>query len=172
MAIVQAPWLWSDENRDMSLPGDLYTTIERSMPIVAVDFVPVNEGLVGLILRDSPFGRVWCHLGGRVFRGETLANALSRHALDTLGVDLVLPPDPQPGYVYQWFPPELAPSDGLAYGSDPRKHAIGLSYVVALTGTPVAQNEALDFAWFRRDALPEPLWPGAAQMLHRLLSGL
>ena len=154
----------------MSLPADLYAQIEHSMPLACVDFVPVHEGKVGLIFRESPFGRVWCHLGGRVLRGETLAGALRRHAADTLAVDLVLPPDPQPGYVYQWFPPELMPDDELQHGSDPRKHAIGLSYAVEILGVPVPQNEALDFAWFSGDALPEPLWPGTAQMLDRLIS--
>lgn len=148
------------------LPDDLYATIEQSVPIVCVDFVPTRGDQVGLILRDSPFGRVWCHLGGRILRGETIAAALRRHAYDTVQVDLALANDPQPGYVYQWFPAEVRPDDGLPHGDDPRKHAVGLSFVVDFIGEPQPRNEAIDFRWFT--TLPEPLWPGTARLLERL----
>lgn len=156
------------------LPADTYALVEASVPIACVDFVPYRdtargEREIGLILRESPFGQVWCHLGGRIGRGETIRGALLRHADDTLGVSLDLPDDPQPDYVYQWFPPENRPMDAgeLTYGDDPRKHAIGLSYVHA-SGDPAPQNEALEFAWFRLDALPDPLRPGCAGLLERL----
>ncbi|GAB2707443.1 ADP-ribose pyrophosphatase YjhB (NUDIX family) [Microbacterium marinum] len=157
------------------LPDDLYAQIEQSMPIACVDFVPVRmtpEGKteVGLILRDSPFGEVWCHLGGRVNRGETIVQALRRHARDTLDVDLAIEPNAQPDYVYEWFPPDIAPTDGTTHGDDPRKHAIGLSYVVELTGTPAPRNEALDFAWFPIDRLAASMWPGSDQLIHLLVN--
>ena len=64
------------------IPDDLYTQIEHSIPISCVDFVPVRRGErgteVGLILCESPFGQVWCHLGGRVPHGETVGDAI-RH---------------------------------------------------------------------------------------------
>lgn len=150
------------------LPSDLYATIEHSIPIACVDFVPVDAltGEVGLILRESPFGRVWCHLGGRIRRGETIAGALRRHAEDTLGVGLELRADPQPSYVYQWFPPEISPEPG--HGIDPRKHAIGLSFLVTIDGEPAPRNEALDFAWYSLTSLPEPIWPGSDTLLQRL----
>ena len=113
------------------LPADLYSQIEASIPIACVDFVPVREAPggsleYGLILRDSPYGQVWCHLGGRILRGETIAGALQRHALDTVGVSVVLPRDPQPVYTYQWFPAADAPTDGTPFGADERKHALGI----------------------------------------------
>jgi ADP-ribose pyrophosphatase YjhB (NUDIX family) len=157
------------------LPADTYALVERSVPLVCVDFVPARgtgDGTeIGLILRDSPFGAVWCHLGGRIGRGETIGTALLRHARDSLAVDLEIDVDPQPAYVYQWFPAEIAPSprSGLAVGHDPRKHAVGLSYVVEMTGTPAPSGEATDFAWFRPDALPDPLWPGCRHLLSRLM---
>lgn len=140
------------------------------MPITCVDFVPLRgDAEIGLILRESPFGRVWCHLGGRVLHGETVAGALRRHAHDTLAVGLDLPLNPQPRFVYEWFPPDIAPTDGTVYGDDPRKHSIALSYVVALSGErPHPQNEALEFAWFDIDSLPSPMWPGSADMIARL----
>lgn len=155
------------------LPEDVYVLVERSVPIACVDFVPARVAAdggqeVGLILRDSPFGRVWCHLGGRVQRGETIVGALRRHAGDALDVDLVVEPNAQPAYVYEWFPPDLAPSDGTAYGDDPRKHAIGLSFVVELDGDPTPRNEAFEFGYFDLSALPEPMWPGSAELIARL----
>jgi ADP-ribose pyrophosphatase YjhB (NUDIX family) len=153
------------------LPTDLYAQIERSMPIACVDFVvtPADpaERRIGLILRDSPFGQVWCHLGGRIRRGETIAQALRRHADESLGVDLVLDDDPQPRTVFQWFPPDLEP-DLPSFGRDPRKHAIGMSFVTPFTGEPRPRDEALDFGLFELRALPSPLWPGCDELLRRL----
>ncbi|MDZ8170731.1 DUF4916 domain-containing protein [Microbacterium xanthum] len=156
------------------LPRDQYELIERTMPIACVDFVPVRTTAdghreVGLILRDSPFGQVWCHLGGRIHRGETIRDALQRHATDTLGTRLALDDDPQPTRVHQWFPSDLQPDLAIDHGSDPRKHAIGLSFIVELDGDPSPQNEALDFAFVPADALPEPMWPGSAKLIDLLL---
>lgn len=159
----------SGQNAGMTfLPDELYATVERTMPIACVDFVPWRPREVGLILRESPFGRVWCHLGGRIQRGETIAAALRRHAADTLAVELHLPEDPQPAYVYQWFPDAIRPADGFPYGQDPRKHAIGLSFVAAISGEPSARNEAFEFGWFPVSALPQPLWPGTGELIQRL----
>lgn len=154
------------------LPDALYQQIEQSMPIACVDFVAVRnvDGCrqVGLILRDSPHGRVWCHLGGRIERSETIAQAIRRHARETVGLEPVLPLNPQPDDVYEWFPADIAPHDGTVYGDDPRKHAIGLSFVIALEGEARPANEALDFAYFPEEALPSPLWPGCRQLFARL----
>jgi len=157
------------------MPRDLYIQIERSVPITCVDFVPVRRDEhgceVGLILRDSPFGQVWCHLGGRVQRGETLADAIRRHTRETLGVEVDLGPDPQPLWVYQWFPDEFRPQTGLVAGHDPRKHAIALSFVVDLTGKrPEPRDEALDFAYYSTENLPDPLWPGCEHLIRRLVA--
>lgn len=156
----------------MYLPLSLYEQIEQSVPIVCVDLVPYETDRsgrsIGLILRESPHGRVWCHLGGRIWRGETTRDALRRHAQDTLCVDLELPTNPQPDYVYEWFPPDVAPRDGTSYGNDPRKHSVGLSYVVKINGRPQPRNEALDFGYFTAAELPEPLWPGTLDLLRRM----
>ena len=152
------------------LPEALYAQIEQSIPIVAVDFVPLDAvtARIGLILRESPFGRVWCHLGGRVLYGETIEAALRRQAQITLGVDARLDRDPQPDYVYQWFPPAVAPIDGTPHGDDPRKHSIGLAFIVELVGEPQQAGEALDFAYFDVKELPEPLWPGTRHVVEAL----
>lgn len=154
------------------LPADVYRLVEESMPVACVDFVLVrqHEGRreAGLILRDSPHGRVWCHLGGRIQRGETISGALRRHARETVGIDLTLPPNPQPDYVYEWFPPEIAPTDGTVFGDDPRKHAIGLSFVIETDAEVAPENEAIEARFFTLDALPEHMWPGCSELLGRL----
>ncbi len=156
------------------LPDDVYALVEGSVPLLCVDFVPVRATQrgqeVGLILRDSPFGAVWCHLGGRVLRGETLVSALRRHASETLDVDINVEVNAQPGHVYEWFPTELAPGDGTEHGEDPRKHSVGLSYVVGLIGEPSPRNEATAFDYFPVADLPQPMWPGSEALLSHLLS--
>lgn len=143
------------------------------MPIACVDFVPIlasGSGCqVGLIERDSPFGRVWCHLGGRIRRGESVRSAILRHLHDTLAVGARLPEDPQPAVVFQWFPPQITPQDVPAHGQDPRKHAIGLSFLIEVDGTPKPRNEALSFAYVDPLQLPSPMWPGSATLIERLL---
>lgn len=157
------------------LPPEQYALVERSIPLACVDFIPVRDNApsgpleLGLILRESPFGQVWCHLGGRIRRGESIRGALLRHAAETLRTSLDLPEDPQPDDVFQWFPPTDTPYDAPEHGEDPRKHAIGLSFLVKMIGDPVPQNEALDFGYFPLDALPVPLWPGTLALARRML---
>ncbi|HAN24115.1 MAG: DUF4916 domain-containing protein [Microbacterium sp.] len=156
------------------LPDGLYAQIEANMPIACVDFVPVEraEGRisrVGLILRESPHGRVWCHLGGRVRRGETLRAALERHSLETIGLELDVSVNPQPDAVFEWFPSSIAPADGTVFGDDPRKHAIGLAYVLGMPFEGASpRGEALDFASFDPTNLPADLWPGCRELFTRL----
>lgn len=154
------------------LPADTYRLVEESMPIVCVDFVLVRvrngSQELGLILRDSPHGEVWCHLGGRVRRGETIADAIRRHSRETIGIEPTLPLNPQPDYVYEWFPADLAPTDGTVSGDDPRKHAIGLSFAVEAEGEPRAQDEAHEFAFFNAAELPQNVWPGCRELFARL----
>lgn len=161
------------------IPGDLYATIEASIPIVCTDFILVRrEGgavtQVGLIERESPYGRVWCHLGGRVRLGETIKQAIRRHLDDAVvGARVEMGEDPQPDHIYQWFPPDLAPMPGLVVGTDARKHAIGLSYVLEESGSPLTgHGEALRFQYFPVDGLPDQLWPGCRGLLGKLLPEL
>ncbi len=103
-----------------------------------------------------------------MLRGETITAALRRHATETIGIAPVLAPNAQPDYVYEWFPPPLAPSDGTVFGDDPRKHAVGLSYVLELSGAPQPRNEAIDFAFFDGQNLPGDLWPGCRELFERM----
>lgn len=152
-----------------------------SVPIVCVDLVPVRNGAsgnaeVGLVLRQMP-GRhepVWCHLGGRVRRGETLRAALLRHLGETLnGAGVELPPDPQPACVVQYFPTTEPVEPGLDAGYDPRQHSIALVYRVSLIGEPtaVAGGEGIEFRWWdvRDVGSVATVWPGTLQTVRGAL---
>jgi hypothetical protein len=56
----------------------------------------------------------------------------------------------QPLYVAQYSP---APHEDFL--SDPRKHAVSLTYALEVVGTADPHNEALDFHWFPLDRLPQ-----------------
>lgn len=163
-----------------------WTRIQQLVPITCVDLVPLTGGdaagsahpahgaRFGLIERDSPFGRRWCQIGGRLRHGETLREGLLRHLAQTLtGLDVDLPPDPQPDYTMQWFPhPPAGHADGVAYGLDPRQHAVALCFtaVAPSDAQPVAVEggEAMRFGWFTLAevaGLGDRAWPGTAAMI-------
>lgn len=141
------------------LSSEEYERVRAAVPIVCVDVVPLlrEEGrdrAIGLILRDTPHqGRRWCVVGGRVFRNETLAEAVARHLRHTLGngIQFVLGPDEQPIYVSQYFTSERGV--GLV---DPRQHAVAMNYCIDISGPVVAQGEAHEIKWFDRRKLPAP----------------
>jgi hypothetical protein len=89
-------------------------------------------------------------------RNEALADGIARQIRETLGpgVRFEVPRDPQPAYVAQYF------TDRRATGNlDPRQHAIGMTFAVAIEGEVRCGGEAHDFAWFAVEALPGPdLW--------------
>lgn len=144
------------------------------LPIACVDLLPVQRDAagrvarIGLIRRDSPMGPRWCHLGGRVLYGETLAEALRRHLTGSLsgteGAEIAT----NPYFVNQYFPNHDHPDAGF----DPRKHAVAVCHLVEFSpgARPAAHgSEALSFAWFSVDALPQDseLWPGSKLMIDR-----
>lgn len=163
------------------IPDDEWERIQRIIPILCVDVLPVTYtaqgqiAAVGLILRDTEDeGQGWCLVGGRVQFGESLAEAATRHLRDTLGGDVRFDATHvrQPLYVAQYFPTARE-----GYLVDPRKHAVALTYALEIAGVPDPQNEALDFRWFPLHELP----PGSAfgfgqdhvvaECVERLLSG-
>jgi ADP-ribose pyrophosphatase YjhB (NUDIX family) len=131
---------------------------QETVPIVCVDVVPIRlDGAsaiekVGLIFRQTPHqGLRWCVVGGRLWRNESLAEAIRRQLRETLGdaIDYRLDVDPQPDYVAQYFP--AAREGGTV---DPRQHSLTPSFCVAIGGQPEPRGEAMDFRWFDRDRLP------------------
>lgn len=160
------------------IPEERWQYIQSVIPIACVDVVVVRRPVghrrvesIGLITRTNPFGSqpIWCHVGGRIDLGETISEAVSRHVRESLTVEADIAPDIQPGYVMQWFP---EPASSI-YGRDPRKQAVSLCFLVDLpeSETPIPGGEALRFGWFTpSESLPEPLWPGTARLVERLLA--
>lgn len=142
--------VWLDEEQ--------WESVQSSVPIACVDVLCLRSRTlpppeVGLILRDTPDGdQAWGLIGGRVLLDEPLSDALERHIRSALGPDVVpdLPPASQP----LWLA-EYRPTGGDGFLIDPRKHAIGITYAVAIDGEPHPQGEAHDFRWFAVDELPE-----------------
>jgi ADP-ribose pyrophosphatase YjhB (NUDIX family) len=148
------------------LTDDEFSWASRHLPIACVDILPVvrdasgRVASVGLIRRDSPFGPVWCQVGGRLLYGETLDEGAQRHISETLG-DVAATVGDEPFFVNEYFPQPRPP-----HGVDPRKHAVAVCFTADL-GEPriTTGGEATDFAWFNVDALPDDLWPGTRRML-------
>lgn len=166
------------------LSQELWETIQDSVPIVCVDLVPVRLDVtgavtdVGFIRRTAPFrdGLVWCHVGGRVNLGESVAEAMHRHLIETLGplARSPLGPDPQPDHVAQYFR-EQRPDAGYACGWDPRKHAVSLTFVVPVPEgvAAVAGGEGVEFRWIPLELLAamKDTWPGSMTQVRAALAG-
>lgn len=164
------------------LRDETWDAIQSSVPIVCVDLFPVrldpagSVAAVGLIRRPMPGSDeiVWCPIGGRINHGESLRAAVLRHLESTIRGGVVdIPADPQPAYVFQWFP-SPRDNEGVAYGVDPRRHSVGLCFVVPVDGEPVVVEggEALEFAWFDFtdiEAVADEVWPGTIQAVRRAL---
>jgi ADP-ribose pyrophosphatase YjhB (NUDIX family) len=132
---------------------------QETIPIVCVDVLPVRldaRGVlekIGLIFRATPHqGQRWCIVGGRLWRNESIAEAITRQLRETLGSRIVfsIDADPQPDYVAQYFT-AARPVGTL----DPRQHALTLNFMVPLTGDPEPAGEAIDFRWFDPSGLPK-----------------
>ncbi len=143
------------------------------LPIVCVDVLPVQYdssqrvSRVGLIRRKWPKStrEVWCHVGGRVWIGETLSEAADRHLRSSLAWsdDPVIADSPY--FVNQYFKEE-----GKGEGWDPRKHAVASCFTAEFDASQEpchVGDEALDFRWFPLDALPPEadIWPGTMAMV-------
>jgi ADP-ribose pyrophosphatase YjhB (NUDIX family) len=141
------------------LDADDWKWVQDTMPIACCDVVPVQVGSdgraverIGLIYRNTPHqGMRWCVVGGRIWRGESLAQAAGRQLRETLGpaIGFEVEADRQPDFVVQYFT-TVRPHSLL----DPRQHAITSMFVVPIEGMITAMGEAESFRWFDRNALP------------------
>jgi ADP-ribose pyrophosphatase YjhB (NUDIX family) len=141
------------------LSDEEWKRAQATLPICCVDVVPVRRGpadrveAVGMILRDTPHqGRRWCLVGGRMLRDESMAQAVARQIRETLGdaARFQIDPAAQPQYVAQYFTTEQPV--GLL---DPRQHAIGLTFIVEITGEINTRGEAFEFRWFAPGSLAQ-----------------
>lgn len=137
------------------LPSNVWSQVQQSVPIACVDVLAMKAGPpphAGLIWRNIMEGKQgWCLIGGRLLRDEPLKDAITRQIREALGeaITFTLPDDPQPIYVGQYFT-----SQQPMGGTDPRQHAIGLTFALGISGDFRPQGEALDFRWFEISQLP------------------
>jgi ADP-ribose pyrophosphatase YjhB (NUDIX family) len=142
------------------LSSSRWRLVQASVPIACVDVMPIRGSrrrpieAIGLILRETPHqGQRWCLVGGRLLYGECLRDAILRQVGETLGskARIHLKRDQQPLYIAQYSPHGIEP-----FALDPRQHAIGLTYVSKMTGSPTARGEAIAYEWFDIRKLPRP----------------
>jgi ADP-ribose pyrophosphatase YjhB (NUDIX family) len=132
-----------------------WAELQRLIPIVVVDVVSLRgpqRDRVGLIRRATPHqGERWNLIGGRIRYGEPVEDAVRRELSDALGDEVQIEDADlaRPHCIGQYGPFGRRP-----FSHDPRKHAVGLTYALALRGTPAPRGEALAFEWFEPTALP------------------
>jgi ADP-ribose pyrophosphatase YjhB (NUDIX family) len=72
------------------IPSTLYELIKESIPIPSVEAI-ITKGKSLLFLRrtNSPAKGQWWFLGGRIRKGETLGEALSREVTEETGLEVI-----------------------------------------------------------------------------------
>lgn len=127
-------------------------------PELCVGAVVVRDGAILLIRRGSPPGQgLWSVPGGRVQRGETLAEAACRELREETGLD-----------------GEVGEAVGWTELIGRRRHYVVVDFWVAVASStaPTAGTDASDAAWVPFDELEEwDLVDGLLQFLtdHRVL---
>jgi len=131
-----------------------------SGPELCAGAVVVCDGAILLIRRGSPPGQgLWSVPGGRVQRGETLAEAARRELREETGLD-----------------GEVGEAAGWTELIGRRRHYVVVDFWVAVASrfAPTAGTDAADAAWVPLEELGEwELVDGLAQFLadHRVLPG-
>jgi ADP-ribose pyrophosphatase YjhB (NUDIX family) len=140
--------------------------------VVCVDLLPFRSSTgvteIGLIKRsDAAGGTGWNLVGGGVYRGESIEEAVERHIRETLGPKPVWrkPNFGRPDAVGEYMP---TPEPGRPH--DPRKHAVALTFVVGVDGEISSGGEALEFRWFPQSEAPlDSMGFGQDLVLRKLL---
>jgi ADP-ribose pyrophosphatase YjhB (NUDIX family) len=134
-------------------------TVEGLAPVACVDLLPVRQGAegfeAGLISRAVPEGgEMFALVGGRVLKGESINEAVTRQLRETLGFDVSWEDDFDerlPDMLMQYF--QDANASGR-FGFDLSKHSIGLTWRVEIEGKVETGGEATSFRWFPLAELP------------------
>lgn len=140
------------EKAHVWMTDEEYQLVTEKTPIPTVDMVilrKTNSGWKTLLLkRKTGYEKgKWCIIGGRVWKGETLGEAIRRHSQD-LGVEVsVISP----------FAPDFPAWINDNRLQDKTKHSITHVYPVLITKGKVRKEgeEYSGYAWFSPDQLPE-----------------
>lgn len=122
-------------------------------PILAVSAVVVDDDRLLLVRRGrGPAQGRWSVPGGRVERGETLAEAVTRELREESGIEAV-----------------CGPLLGWVERVEPDEHFVILGFEATLVGDdqPVAGDDAVEAEWVELHEVPERnLVEGLAEFLH------
>lgn len=136
------------------LPKEQYNQVVDSVPIVCVDMVPIKiengKYYFGVIERNTgpEIGKL-ALVGGRIYRDETITEAIKRTLATDLGINdfsFYQCEDSKPIIVKQYMQKSEVDGD---YLYDPTKHAVALTYAITINGDLHPANEASDFVWLK-----------------------
>jgi 8-oxo-dGTP diphosphatase len=129
---------------------------EALQPILAVGAVVVDDEHLLLVRRGrGPAQGFWSVPGGRVQRGETLAEAVTRELREETGLEGMCGP------LIGWAE--------VLDEADPTQHFVILDFEVTVVGDepPTAGDDAAEAEWVDLHAVGErALAPGLAEFLH------
>jgi len=128
------------------LDKELFRGVVAHVPLVSVDLIVINGGKVLLGRRvNKPARGFWFTPGGRLYKNETIGDALRRIAQTELGMASL----PAPTFVGVF---EHLYDDGIFEGVS--THYVNLAYAVegaTLDGLPREQHDA--YRWFSVEEL-------------------
>lgn len=140
------------------IPEKLYSQIIENMPILCIDFVLYHKGKALLTYRtQEPAKGEWWVQGGRVFKNETLSQALQRLAKREMGSEVKVI---KKMYLYEYN------SDKAKSGVKTGTHTVAVGYLVkpANDNFTVSMDEThSEFKWI--DRIDESLHPYVKEML-------
>lgn len=136
-----------------------------SGPDLVVGAVVVDDERLLLIRRmDEPGTGTWAFPGGRVERGETIAEAVTRELREETGIEGVC------GAMIGWS--EIVPDDPYHPDSPNERgerHLVILDFEMTLLDSqePAAASDASDARWFHLTEVADlTMAPGMAEFLH------
>jgi colanic acid biosynthesis protein WcaH len=137
----------------MRIPTKDYLEVVRNAPIVSIDLIVYNpRGEVLLGWRNNrPAAGCWFVPGGRVLKGERLADAVARVARDELGLELA------PGEAEFVGPFEHFYEDNFADAPDVPTHFVVLAHrIETFEGLAApADDQHHELRWWSTQALLE-----------------
>lgn len=151
---------------DGSIPSPrVYKLFEKGIPIMCTDGIAIRQSTNGIIeamaiQRNTLDKGKLCSVGGRIFYGESVEEAIRRHFMDDLGCKIrFLDPWWTPFFVLQTRPAAEGPKKD--FGLEPSKHGVSIYHLVALENEPTkfgstshGGQEASGTEWFSLENFP------------------
>ncbi|MBM3295584.1 MAG: NUDIX domain-containing protein [Candidatus Aminicenantes bacterium] len=134
------------------IPEDLFRRIVEVLPILCVDVVIRDKRGKYLLVKRThePLKGEWWVIGGRVWKGEQLADAAARKIREELSLDIAPESLTCLGYYEDVFERNaLEIPSGL--------HTLGVVFGAEIDGRETARLDGQSAGWTYADALPERL---------------